>query len=543
MDDSDRSDNSIIHGWRGRRDAICPLFTPAEIMIPMTEVALLQKHRQGSDDAFEELVRRHAGWIYGVAFRRTRDSHAAEDVVQAVFVLLHRKSPQFGSDRAIMSWLHKTTRYAAASAIRSRVRRIRHESRAAVLRIEAVPAINAGEWDGRLPMLDELVGRLSRADREVILLRYYRQMAFADVGVQIGTTAEAARKRVDRAVEKLRVIANQSGWALSATLLREGLSRHVVVGPPGGLPARIAMTVSHNVGSAIGASTAAIVKGAGAMMVSAQLKLVAALVAGIVIVGGAATLLLETNDLRVSAAIDPFPKLSPFSAVRWDEVGYRVRVDGKWYDLAAIDGLPASKIIDFARSAYPPDLWQKRVDEDLVEVMARMGATPGNTVILKVRDVDGRELITLPNVAMTSANRWAVWEQRNKPGGAPTTRPLATTGPAARVDLKVSPFSAVRWVDAGYQVEVRARWYELVSLDNVPVSKLLSFARQAYRDLWQKRIDEDLPEVLAALGHAPRQTVTLELRPLDTHEAVMLANVPMTAENRRAIWEQRRRAP
>jgi hypothetical protein len=177
-----------------------------------------------------------------------------------------------------MSWLHKTTRYAAASAIRSRVRRIRHESRAAVLRIEAVPAINAGEWDGRLPMLDELVGRLSRADREVILLRYYRQMAFADVGVQIGTTAEAARKRVDRAVEKLRVIANQSGWALSATLLREGLSRHVVVGPPGGLPARIAMTVSHNVGSAIGASTAAIVKGAGAMMVSAQLKLVAALV-------------------------------------------------------------------------------------------------------------------------------------------------------------------------------------------------------------------------------------------------------------------------
>src|SRR5438105_5551540 len=103
----------------------------------MTDVQLLDQHLQGSDEAFADLVRRHVGWVYGVARRGLHDSHLAEDVAQAVFVLLHRKSPRFDNDRALTAWLHRAAYYATQVAARSQRRRAKHEKEAAMLRSEA----------------------------------------------------------------------------------------------------------------------------------------------------------------------------------------------------------------------------------------------------------------------------------------------------------------------------------------------------------------------------------------------------------------------
>src|SRR3954463_16511443 len=101
----------------------------------MTDVQLLESHRTGRDDAaFAHLVRRHVGWIYGVARRRLRDSHLAEDVAQAVFVLLHRKAPRFPADGALVNWLHRATWYATEVAARNERRRRQRDTEAALLR-------------------------------------------------------------------------------------------------------------------------------------------------------------------------------------------------------------------------------------------------------------------------------------------------------------------------------------------------------------------------------------------------------------------------
>src|SRR5438067_7748021 len=94
----------------------------------MTDVELLEQHRRGDEKAFAELVRRHIGWVYGVARRRLHDAHLADDVAQAVFVLLHRKSPKFPSDAAMMRWLHKAAWYSTEVAVRSARRRRQHET-------------------------------------------------------------------------------------------------------------------------------------------------------------------------------------------------------------------------------------------------------------------------------------------------------------------------------------------------------------------------------------------------------------------------------
>src|SRR5688500_11874252 len=167
----------------------------------MTDIELLNLHLEhGDDDAFAQLVRRHAGWVHGMARRRLRDSAVADDVTQAVFILLHRKRPRVPNDRALVRWLHRAAWYATEVAARAARRRKTHEAEAAMIR-EADRASEEDRmmWDQLAPLLDELVGRLRRGDREAILLRYYRQMTFVEVAAALETTEEAARKRVDRA--------------------------------------------------------------------------------------------------------------------------------------------------------------------------------------------------------------------------------------------------------------------------------------------------------------------------------------------------------
>src|SRR5688572_20730915 len=81
-----------------------------------------------ADDA---LVQQHYAWVRAAAMRQVRDPHVADDVAQAVFIVLMQKKLEFNSDAALSAWLFQTMRYAAAHAMRSQRRRARHEARAA----------------------------------------------------------------------------------------------------------------------------------------------------------------------------------------------------------------------------------------------------------------------------------------------------------------------------------------------------------------------------------------------------------------------------
>src|SRR5580704_3098813 len=125
----------------------------------ITDVELLNQHRNGSESAFADLVGRHLGWVYGLARRRLRDAHLADDVAQAVFILLHRKAPEFAADGAMIRWLYRTAWYASESAARSERRRVGREMNYASQRPEAVPSDQAPAWKELAPILDTLVGK------------------------------------------------------------------------------------------------------------------------------------------------------------------------------------------------------------------------------------------------------------------------------------------------------------------------------------------------------------------------------------------------
>ncbi len=490
----------------------------------MTDVELLNQHRHGSDAAFADLVRRHLGWVYGVARRRLRDAHLAEDVSQAVFVLLHRKAPQFAADSAMINWLHKTAWYASETAARTERRRRARETEAAIMQPTTVDSSDPADWQQLAPLLDQLIGKLSRSDREAILLRYYRDLPFADIAIQIGTTPDTARKRVDRAIEKLRRLAADKGAALSIVSLSNHLLNHVRLIPPPGLVATATVTATAPAGSAMAASTAGIVKGA-LTMSSAKITAVTIVAIALVAVTGSvcATIWVLSSSspgpaASISAPVTPpkasqvetptgqtdfnvtnaqMRRLAPFTAIRWHDIIPEVQIKNTWYALIAVNEVTVNQIMV---SQTNPAQHRKHFAEDLVELMTRMGHPPADTVNLQVQTLGSdKKNLTLQNVPMTEENRQTLM---NWPALGQT-----------------SLFQGYRLNDSVPQIEENDTWYELLAIDRIPLEKIKEAAEVAYGPDWK---NHNVMEMLTSTGHKPQGETLLELRTLDTNETVTL---------------------
>lgn len=78
---------------------------------------LLRRYAQeNSQDAFAALTARYLGLVYSVCLREVHDPEMAQDVTQAVFLLLARTAPAFRSKTALPGWLFRTARFAAQNA-------------------------------------------------------------------------------------------------------------------------------------------------------------------------------------------------------------------------------------------------------------------------------------------------------------------------------------------------------------------------------------------------------------------------------------------
>src|ERR1043166_6888380 len=89
--------------------------------------------RNGNQNAFADVVRRHVDLVYGTALRKLDDSGAAEEVAQNVFAALARKAWQVAPEDSVPAWLHRTALLEAREWLRGELRRRRREQTAAEL--------------------------------------------------------------------------------------------------------------------------------------------------------------------------------------------------------------------------------------------------------------------------------------------------------------------------------------------------------------------------------------------------------------------------
>ena len=160
----------------------------------MEDWQLLQDYAErGSESAFRTLVGRHLGLVRAAALRQVNESALAEEVAQAVFILLARKARTLSRETVLAGWLFRTTRFVAARAARSEFRRQRREQEAVNMQELSLPDET---WRRIAPELDEGLERLGSAERNAVLLRFFEDKNHQQVGTALGITEEAAKKRV-----------------------------------------------------------------------------------------------------------------------------------------------------------------------------------------------------------------------------------------------------------------------------------------------------------------------------------------------------------
>jgi RNA polymerase sigma factor (sigma-70 family) len=260
-----------------------------------------------TDAALEEAVRRHLPLVYAAARRQLPDASLAEDVTQAVFMVLARRHRELPTNVVLSSWLLKVTHLACLQARRNAGRRREHERKAAQMR----PAVMEAEPmpQGLLSAeVDSALAGLGEADRDVLTLRYLEELSVAEVGRRLGISEEAAQKRVDRAIARLRKKMGVSPEQLGA----EHLSAFFVMQNQLQVPAQLAGKVSHALATAGSAAAPA----SAAALSQAVLKTLSWSAAKVPLLAALITLALTVGAVVVQQALSRHGGTPQASTVR-----------------------------------------------------------------------------------------------------------------------------------------------------------------------------------------------------------------------------------
>jgi RNA polymerase sigma factor (sigma-70 family) len=270
------------------------------VMMTTSDLDLLKAFAsRHSEEAFATLVRRHLNLVYSAALRQVRSLQLAEEVSQSVFSDLAQNAQKLRPGTVLTAWLYQVTRRTAIDVVRREARRQLREQIATEMN-----AMNAtdDDWTHIEPLLDEAMHALDEADRSAVLLRYFENKSLREVGRILGTSEDAAQKRVSRAVERLREFFAKRGVSVGASGLAGVISANAVQAAP----AALAVTISTADGIAalgISASTGAGATSGflGALVQVARTKLVAGL--GVAIVGLAIFMLFRARERTGQFAI------------------------------------------------------------------------------------------------------------------------------------------------------------------------------------------------------------------------------------------------
>lgn len=168
--------------------------------------------RDGSEAAFGALVSRHVHLVYGTALRQVGNPGLAEEVTQNVFIALARKAPRLAGHETLAGWLHRTALLESKARLRSELRRQRREDIAALL--DQLRQTGRSPVEDLSPVLDEGLLELRESDRLALILRFLEERSLGEVGQLLGIGEDAARKRVDRALERLAAFFRERGFAV-----------------------------------------------------------------------------------------------------------------------------------------------------------------------------------------------------------------------------------------------------------------------------------------------------------------------------------------
>jgi len=224
----------------------------------MDDTQLLRTYiENGSEQAFERVVERHIQLVHSAALRQCDgDTRRAEEVTQMVFTDLARKAERLKNHPLLIGWLHRSTRLASNNLRRSEQRRRQLEQAFACDNALSSTAEPPVDWEQIRPWIDEALDKLNQSEREAVLLRFFENLSFDEIGRLLGIADNTARMRVSRALTKLHSSLSRKGLRSSWAALGLALGAHSVGAVPPGLATSVARTSFAQAGTTTGAALA-----------------------------------------------------------------------------------------------------------------------------------------------------------------------------------------------------------------------------------------------------------------------------------------------
>jgi RNA polymerase sigma factor (sigma-70 family) len=261
-----------------------------------------------SESAFATLVSRHTNLVYSVALRQVGNPQLAEEVTQVVFVILARKAGSLNEQTILPGWLYRTACYVSSSARKRELRRQQREQEAYMQSTLNEIKTDAA-WQQMAPLLEEAMLRLGPADRDALVLRFFEGRSLSEVGAALGASEEAAKKRVNRAVEKLRGFFTRRGVVLPASVFLAAISANSVQAAPALLATAIT-TVAFTKGATVSTSTIILIQGALKVMAWSKAKTAIVVAAAVLLTAGTTTTLMLRDRANNAQTRTNFPRSS-----------------------------------------------------------------------------------------------------------------------------------------------------------------------------------------------------------------------------------------
>lgn len=217
-----------------------------------------------SERAFQELVSRYAGLVHAAAKRTCGDDSMASEASQLVFILLARKGGSLLSRESLAGWLHSAAMMQTKNLQRGS-RREHAKRKELHLAMEQTPNDPGNElWDEVKPFVDDALASLPEKDREALLMYFYRSLTAREIASALGIATAAAKKRIERAMEKLRTKLAARGVELGgsfSSVMFAGFAADVeAAGLPVKLMAAKAMAAGSGGGAGLSAGTISLMK-------------------------------------------------------------------------------------------------------------------------------------------------------------------------------------------------------------------------------------------------------------------------------------------
>jgi RNA polymerase sigma factor (sigma-70 family) len=357
--------------------------------------ALLARFADRRDQpAFEQLVKRHGGLVFGVCRRAVRDRHLAEDAFQAVFLVLARDPGRAAGAASVGGWLFGVARRVGLAARRHEIRRERRDARRREQGAppESHPPAPRDDFGDLLHALDEELAALPEDLRAALVACFLEERTQDEAARELGWSLSTLRRRLDRGKDLLRARLARRGAALAVGFLTAALAARARAAVP-----PLALTPSPG-----SAALAAEIVRRGATAKLAALVAVVGLATG----GWAVALTAAPGDSPIAPARAAAPAPAPQAATgrRPDGAKARVTVSGRVLfpngrPLPTPRPVPADQIKD-------ADVWRPfgpLVYEDLRVSAERRGLA--NAVVFLRPDSDDRRAEFPARVAAPPVDR------------------------------------------------------------------------------------------------------------------------------------------